>query len=155
MLIGLDPLLSGDLLRHLRLMGHGDALCIADSNFPGRSTAERAGGAFVEVAADAEAVGRAILSVLPLDSFVAYPVVRMEPIGRPDEMTAAHAAFARMVEDVAGPGWAMGGLERYAFYEAALRCRLVVATLARGAYANFILTKGVVGPDGAVVRAVP
>lgn len=155
MLIGLDPLLSGDLLKHLREMGHGDRLCLADSNFPARSTADRAGVPCVEVAADAVAVGRAVLSVFPLDGFVSAPIARMEPIGRPEEMTEAHRAFAAMAAEAAGSGWTMGGFERFAFYEEALRCRLVVATLDRRPYANFILTKGVVGPTGGVVRAVP
>ena len=38
MLKGIDPLLSGDLLKLLDDMGHGDELVIADRNFPAYST---------------------------------------------------------------------------------------------------------------------
>jgi L-fucose mutarotase len=149
MLIGLDPLLNGELLAVLREMGHGDTLAIVDSNFP----AHFLGPPVVRVDADIVATGRAILSVLPLDAFVDWPLQRMEVIGRPQEIVEAQAAFIAMVEEVAGEGWAVGSLERFAFYEAASDCVVVVATLDRRPYANFILCKGVLGPDGAVVRA--
>ena len=35
MLIGIHTALTPDLLRHLRAMGHGDEIVIADANFPG------------------------------------------------------------------------------------------------------------------------
>ena len=149
MLIGLDPLLSGEALAVLRDMVHGDSLAIVDSNFP----ATFLGPPSVRMDCDIVQAGRAILSVFPLDAFVDAPLARMEVIGRPSEVTDVQAEFAAMVEDVAGAGWLVGSYERFAFYEAARDCVAVFATLDRRPYANFILTKGVIGPDGAVVRS--
>ena len=38
MLIKIDPVLSPDLLFHLRSMGHGEKLILADANFPANTT---------------------------------------------------------------------------------------------------------------------
>jgi len=67
MLINIDPILSPELLHALRSMGHGDKLVLADANFPSASLAKkliRLDGANIPNAA------KAILSVLPLDSFM-------------------------------------------------------------------------------------
>ena len=41
MLKGIDKLLTGDLLKVLCDMGHGDELVIADANFPAETCAKR------------------------------------------------------------------------------------------------------------------
>ena len=148
MLLGLDPLLRGDLLAVLREMGHGDTICLADSNFPAASIARAGGAELVRSDADAVALGRAILSVMPLDSFVETPIWRMAPEGDPETMNEAHEAFLAMVHATAGARWTMGSIERFDFYPEAEKCVAVVATLERRPYANFILKKGVIGPDG-------
>ena len=83
MLINIDPILSPELLHALRSMGHGDKLVLADANFPSASLAKkliRLDGVNIPNAA------KAILSVLPLDSFVDYPIERMEIDDNPDEI---------------------------------------------------------------------
>ena len=155
MLIGIDPHLSGDLLAILRDMGHDDRICLADRNFPGGSVAANACIPLVRTDLDAVAMGRAILSVLPLDGFVRDAVVRMEISGARNETNAAHSGFLDMMHEVAGPDWPMGSLDRFAFYPEAGNCRAVVWTLDDRGYANFILTKGVIGADGRVGRASP
>ena len=70
MLKGLDALLNADLLHVLRAMGHGDELVIVDANFPAASMGRRV------VALDGVSATRAleaVLSVMPLDDFVASP----------------------------------------------------------------------------------
>jgi L-fucose mutarotase len=146
MLIGLDPLLNGDALAVLRDMGHGDSIVLADANFP----AHYLGPPAIRIDADTVRVGRAVLSVMPLDGFVDAPVRRMEADAR-KELNDAHRDFAAMIEDVAG-SWQMGSIERFRFYEEARACVAVFATQEMRPYANFILTKGVIAPDGAVVR---
>jgi L-fucose mutarotase len=147
MLIGLDPLLSGEALAVLRDMGHGDSIVLADANFP----AHYLGPPSIRIDSDLTRAGRAILSVMPLDGFVDAPVRRMEVDGRPKELNDAHREFAAMVEEAAG-AWPMGSIERFRFYEEARGCVAVFATLERRPYANMILTKGVIAPDGSVVR---
>jgi L-fucose mutarotase len=80
MLIGLDPLLSGEALAVLRDMGHGDSIVLADANFP----AHYLGPPSIRIDSDLTRAGRAILSVMPLDGFVDAPVRRMEVDGRPN-----------------------------------------------------------------------
>ena len=41
MLLGLDPLLTPELLMILRAMGHGDEIAIVDANYPAASNAKR------------------------------------------------------------------------------------------------------------------
>lgn len=80
MLIGIDPLLSPPLLLlALAEMGHGDAIAIVDANFPAASVHPRV----IRLAgADAVAVLRAVLTVLPIDTFIPCPVSVMQVVGR-------------------------------------------------------------------------
>ncbi len=148
MLLGIDPLLNGEALGVLRDMGHGDSVALVDANFP----AHYLGPPAIRLDVDLVRAGRAILSVLPLDGYADAPVLRMEVDGRPKEPNEAHEAFAAMVAEAAGPGWPMGSLERFRFYEEARGCACVFATLERRAYANVILVKGVLDAEGKVVR---
>ena len=74
MLKGIDPLLTPDLLRLLAQMGHGDVLAVVDRNYP----AHAAGAPVVELAgADLVGALRAILAVLPVDTFIDPPAWHM------------------------------------------------------------------------------
>src|SRR4051794_36895545 len=77
---GIDPILNAEVLGALRAMGHGDDLIICDTNFPADSVARqtRLGSLLRIDNVTAARAARAILSVLPLDSFVPQPVLRME-----------------------------------------------------------------------------
>lgn len=151
MLLGLDPLLTGDLLKILRDMGHGDTLVVADCNFPAHEIARKAAVPCISLACDAPTAARAILSVMPLDSFVEHPIHRMEVCAAPTEPNEAHRDMLSAVHATAGERWRMGSIERFAFYEEAKRAAAIVTTLDRRGYACFILTKGVIGPDGKIV----
>jgi L-fucose mutarotase len=151
MLLGLDPLLTGDLLKILRDMGHGDTVCIADCNFPAIEIARRAGVPCISLATDTPRAAEAVLSVLPLDSFVDHSVFRMEVCANPRELNQAHSDFLAAVHRTAGDRWAMGSIERFAFYKEAAKCAALITTLDRRGYACFLLTKGVIGPDNKIV----
>ena len=149
MLKNIDPILTADLLYVLRAMGHGDELVIADCNFPATKVAgSTVTGEPIELAGiDLPAASGAILSVFPLDSFVDQPVLRMQVVGAPDELTDCH----REMQTAIAP-WKMGSIERHAFYERAGNAFAVVTAAGeRRPYGCFILTKGVIGPDGTVV----
>ncbi|MDY4519227.1 MAG: RbsD/FucU domain-containing protein, partial [Candidatus Spyradocola sp.] len=66
MLQGISKLLTGDLLKALCDMGHGDELVIADANFPGERVARRLirlpGISGTELL-------RAIAPLIPLDAY--------------------------------------------------------------------------------------
>ena len=147
MLINIDPILSPELLHALRSMGHGDKLVLADANFPSASHAKkliRLNGANIPNAA------KAILSVLPLDSFVDYPVERMEIDGNPDEINDVHQDLIDVLKICAGDKWKVGSIERFKFYEKAKQAYMIVSTTDARAFGCFIITKGVIRPDGSV-----
>ena len=99
MLLGIDPLLTPDLLMILRAMGHGDEIAIVDANYPAKSNAKR----LVRLdGADATQALNAILSVLPLDSFVKAPANCMQVVGKPKEIPPAVADFQTVVDRLAG-----------------------------------------------------
>ena len=105
MLKGIDPILNADVLHVLKSMGHGDDLIIADMNFPSDSIARQTVyGKLLKL--ENVTAGRAVegvLSLMPLDSFVPHPALRMEIVGKPDEIPAVQLEVQAMgVERPAG-----------------------------------------------------
>jgi L-fucose mutarotase len=148
-LIGISPLLTPELLMILQAMGHGDEIAIVDANYPAKSNARR----LVRLdGADASQALDAVLSVFPLDSFVKAPANGMQVVGKPKEIPPAIADFQKVVDRRAGFAVKIGRIERFAFYERAKTCFAIVATSERRLYGNIILTKGVIGADGKVVK---
>lgn len=140
MLIGIDPLLNGELLKLLDEMGHGDELLLVDRNYPAAASGRpvvRLGPASVTEAATA------ILSVFPLDHFVQRPLERMEV----DDDPAVVGDSQAEVLAVARRGWPeleFGIVPRLDFYRRAQSAYAVVHTLDNRPYGCFILRKGVV-----------
>ena len=147
MLINIDPVLSPELLSVLQSMGHGDRLVLSDANFPAHSLnplVVRLDGIDIPKAA------KAILSVFPLDSFVPSPVQRMEIDDNPDEINDVHQDLISVVKEVSGTNWNIGSIERQQFYEETKNTYCVVSTSETRPFGCFILTKGVIKPDGSV-----
>jgi L-fucose mutarotase len=141
LLKGLDPLLPPDLLHALAAMGHGDELALVDRNYPATSTSQR----LIRLdGADTAAAARAILSLLPLDTFVPEPLLRMEVVGSPDELTPVHSELGLVANELEGRDVAMGSLERFAFYERSRGAFATVITGEDAPYACFLLIKGVI-----------
>ncbi|MEM9127962.1 MAG: RbsD/FucU domain-containing protein [Pseudomonadota bacterium] len=142
MLRNIDPILSPDLLFALRAMGHGDEIVIADANFPGTSTGPtciRADGS------TASEILRAVLSVMPLDTFVPDPALTMQVVGDPDTIPKAVADFQQIIDTTADKPAMIQGLERFEFYDRAATAFAIVQTGERRLYGNIILKKGVIG----------
>ena len=97
MLWGVDPLLTADLLYALRRMGHGDEIVVVDTNFPAASTAMSTviGEPIPLAGVNAARAVEAILSVMPLDTFVPDPACRMEIVGDPDACRRYSARCSR------------------------------------------------------------
>jgi L-fucose mutarotase len=139
MLRGIHPLLGPDLLHALRSLGHGDEVVIADANFPSHSLGPRV----VRLdGVDAAAAADAILTHLPLDTFVDAAAFRMEVVGDPGAVPPICQTFAELVQRLAGP-FEVKALERFAFYERARQAAFIVATGERRLYGNLILKTGV------------
>lgn len=141
MLKNLDPLLTADLLGHLRAMGHGDVLALVDRNFPAASTARRV----VELpGSDIEAAARAIFSVLPVDTFVEPAAERMGPVGHEREVLEVHKAFSAALDEAEGRSVRVDPIDRFEFYRRAAEAYVVVITGETRPYGCFLVTKGVV-----------
>jgi L-fucose mutarotase len=149
MLKNLDPLLNAELLKVLRAMGHGDEIVLCDTNFPADSIARQSGiGELLRVDnCTAARAARAVLSVMPLDAFVDHPALRMEIVGKPDEIPPVQAEVQAEVDQAEGRSWPMGSVERFAFYDMAKTAYAVVQTGERRFYGCFIFKKGVIAPD--------
>ena len=151
MLKGIDPRLNADVLYALRSMGHGDALIIADTNFPSHSVAsETVYGELLrmENLTCAEAI-EAVLSVMPLDTFVEDFAGRMEVVDAPDEVPAVQQEVQEVINAAEGAERPMISIERFAFYDQAKQAYVVIQTGERRFYGCFLLRKGVVPPEDA------
>jgi L-fucose mutarotase len=143
MLKNIDPVLSPQLLQVLRSMGHGDDLCLVDANFPAESVAGhrpliRLDGVSMRQAANA------IFSVLPLDTFVDFPMCRMEVVGHPLELPEVQVEVQAMARVHYGDDLVLNALERFNFYDAARKAFAVVATGDARPYGCFLIKKGVI-----------
>ena len=149
MLKGIDNRLNADVLGALRAMGHGDMLIISDTNFPADTIArETTLGTLLrmENLSAAEATN-AILSVLPLDTFVEDFAARMEVVNEPDRVESVQAEVQIEIDAAEGQPRQMLSVERFAFYDLARQAYAVVQTGERRFYGCFMLRKGVVPPE--------
>ncbi len=149
MLKGINPLLNADVLGALRAMGHGDDLVIVDTNFPSDSVARqtRTGKLLrIDNTAAAEVV-EAVLSVMPLDSFVDDSACRMEMVGAPEDVPPVQQEVQKAIDAAEGKSWPMTSIERFAFYERAKEAYCVIQTGERRFYGCFAFRKGVIPPD--------
>ena len=140
MLKGIPKILSPELLKILCEMGHGDELTIGDGNFPGHTNAK------IEIRMDGHGVPEildAILKVMPLDTYVAHPVMLMAKVSGDTVETPIWDEFAKIIEKHQ-PGTKIRHVERFSFYDEAKKCYAVVSTGETALYANVILQKGVV-----------
>ena len=149
MLKGIDNRLNAEVLATLRAMGHGDVLIVADTNFPSDSVARATvTGKLLrmENLTSAEAVN-AILSVLPLDTFVDDFAGRMEVVGKPDELPPVQQEFQAEIDWAEGKPRKMISIERFAFYDMARQSYAVIQTGERRFYGCFMFRKGVIPPE--------
>lgn len=143
MLKGVHPLLGPDLLHALQSMGHGDDIVIADANFPSSTMGPKV------IRADgvsATAMAEAILTHMPLDTFVPEAAWRMEVVGDPGAEPEVCTEFQSIVSKRAGD-FRIAPVERFAFYEMTRKAAYIVATTEFRLYGNLILKKGVVYPN--------
>ena len=149
MLKGLDPRLNAEVLYALAAMGHGDTLVISDTNFPSDSIARQTVvGELLRMGnlTAGEAV-EAVLSIMPLDTFVDDFAGRMEIVGEPDTIPPVQQEVQAAIDAAEGKSRPMVSIERFAFYEEAKNAYAVIQTGERRFYGCFVLRKGVIPPD--------
>lgn len=149
MLKGIDNRLNADVLGCLRAMGHGDVVVIADTNFPADSVARHTAIGHVlrmENLTAAQAV-QAVLSVLPLDTFVDDFAGRMEIVGNAAQIPPVQTEVQAQIDAAEGQPRPMISIERFAFYDLARKSYAVIQTGERRFYGCFMLRKGVIPPQ--------
>ncbi|HEV7185279.1 MAG TPA: RbsD/FucU domain-containing protein [Leifsonia sp.] len=136
MLSGIDPILTGTLLAQLDVMGHSDAVVVADAHFP----AARLGARVVDTPGlSAPQVLAAVRSVLPLDDAPALTLMR----------SADGATLAVQHELIAAARADDGDVrfvDRHAYYDLAAEAFLIIRTGETRSYGNALLRKGLVIP---------
>ncbi len=149
MLKGIDNRLNAEVLGTLRAMGHGDVLIIADTNFPADSVARATVTGHLlrmDNLTAAEAV-QAVLSVLPLDTFVDDFAGRMEVVGDAATLPPVQVEVQAAIDAAEGRSRPMISIERFAFYDMAREAYAVIQTGERRFYGCFMFRKGVIPPD--------
>ncbi len=149
MLKGIDHRLNAEVLACLRAMGHGDVLILADTNFPSDSVARATvtGQLLRMDNLTAAQTANAVLSVLPLDTFVDDFAGRMEVVGQPTEIPPVQAEVQAEIDRAEGSPRPMIGIERFAFYDMARKSYAVIQTGERRFYGCFMFRKGVIPPE--------
>jgi L-fucose mutarotase len=144
MLIGIPPLLSPDALHALRSMGHGDEVALVDCNYPALEHARRLvradGCGLVDVL-------RAVLALLPLDRVPPYAIFRTGQDNDPALFAPIHHALDATSAQMA-PEYTVKPLAGADFYPRVRSAFCVIATGEPSLFANVILRKGVIHPDG-------
>ena len=146
MLKGIHPHLSADVIHALMRMGHGDDLVICDVNHPAATiAAHTTHGHLLDMAGcDIPTATAAILTLMPLDTFVSAPVTRMQVVGDPAAQMPIFARMQSVIDIAETRPIPMQALERFAFYAAAKQAYCIIRTSDPGPYGCFILKKGVV-----------
>ena len=147
MLNHIPAVFSPELLSAIYGMGHGDTLILADGNFPSDGIARRKGACIIR--ADGHGIPElldAILSFMPLDSYVDHPVAYMEKSACDADLELPILTQYTNILERHGYDNAQVAeyVERFAFYERAANACYIVQTGERSQYANIILQKGVV-----------
>lgn len=147
MLKNIPSILSPELLKVLAEMGHSDRICLGDGNFPGASMAKAKNAIFLR--ADGHGIPEildAILTVMPLDTYVDTPAMLMEKMDcDKDLVIPVWDTYKEIIakHDDRGAD-AVGNYERFQFYEEAKDCYCILQTGETEIYANIILQKGVI-----------
>jgi L-fucose mutarotase len=142
MLKNIPPILGPELLYTLRAMGHGDEIAIVDANFPGDSS----GPTLIRLdGLTATEVLEAVLTVMPLDTFVDEQAIGMEVVGDPKKREATHKDFDKIVKKHE-PDMKLTLLERFAFYDRVEGAYAIIQTGERRLYGNILLKKGIIRP---------
>jgi len=141
MLKGIPKVLSPELLKILMEMGHTDEIVIADGNFPAGTYSQRL------VRLDGHNVPEileAILTLLPLDTYVEKPAVLMEVVKGDPVVPVIWEKYREIVKSSYKEFTEFEYMDKWKFYERSKKAYVVVITGESAIYANVLLRKGVV-----------
>ena len=145
MLKVINKIFTGDLLKILCDMGHGDELVIVDANFP----AETMGKRVIKLpGSEGTEILEAVLELFPLDHILSEPVVLldMEPKDRKTGMETPEIwkDFQNIVNKKAGSTANIGRMSRQEFYNRSKQAYAIIQTGEERLYGDILLVKGVI-----------
>lgn len=141
MLKNIPGILTPALLKILMEMGHSDEIVLADGNFPCNAHPQRV------VRLDGHGIPEildAILTFLPLDSYVENPTLLMAVTPGDPYVPEIWAEYRKIGKKHEAEGLRELSIDRFEFYERSRGSYAVVTTSESALYANVILKKGVV-----------
>jgi len=137
----LTKLHTPDLLHVLASMGHGDELALVDCHFPAVSNARR----LVRLdGANLPDALSACLQLMPLDTFVKDPALRMEVSDAPGDIPEVQKICQQVIDKWEGRHVPFARIERQAFYDRSCQAFAIVASGEQRTYGCIIVKKGVV-----------
>merc|ERR1712002_865606 len=145
---GIPHVLSPEILHLLAVTGHGDQILLADINYPTRSICSgsnapkefRADGISIPVLLDA------ILTLMPLDAYVEYPVKLMDMTDSDKKRNfkvPVWEEYRKICDKHENPPVKFFYQERFKFYEVSKNVFAIIHTGETAAYGNVLLTRGV------------
>ena len=141
MLKNIPSILTPQLLSTLMEMGHGDELVLADGNYPRFGHPERV------IRCDGHGIPQlldAILSFMPLDTYVDNPVILMDVVPGDPYVPEIWDDYRSIIAKHEKAGAREIAIPKADFYARAAKAYAVVTTSEAALYANIILKKGVV-----------
>jgi L-fucose mutarotase len=93
---------------------------------------------------DGPAALEACLRLIPLDTFVGDPALRMEVVDDPDRIPEVQQQFQKVIDQEEGKHCPLAKIERHAFYQRAQNAYAIVATGELRPYGCVLIKKGVV-----------
>ena len=144
MLKGMSKLLTGDLLKALCDMGHGDRVAITDANFPAHTVSKMV---LTFPGCSATEILATILPIFPVDHIEKEPVLLMDMTEEDRaemEEPGIWKEFCDIIRTEYGESRKVGKISRNEFYDASRGCSLIIQSGEERLYGNIILTKGVV-----------
>ena len=149
MLKTINPLLNPEILHAIAAMGHGDSLVICDANFPALSVAKKTSlGKLLRIdGATVPEVTKAVLSLMPLDTFIDDAALCMAVVDAPEEKPEVQVEVQTIINAAETEQFTLKPVERFEFYERASQSFAVITCGERRFYGCFIFSKGVIPPD--------
>ena len=143
MLKSISPLLTGDLLKILCDMGHGDKIAIVDANFPALSNGKKV---LQLPGVNADDLLKAFAPIFPLDHVPDTPALLMDMDPKDKAAGMAEPELWKIFGDIVEESYdkKTGKVARNDFYKWAQDCYAVIQTGESRLYGNIILIKGVV-----------
>ena len=144
MLKGINKMLTGDLLKVLCDMGHGDELVIADANFPAETCAKR----LIRVPGiSGTELLKAILEVFPLDTYTESPCIIMDMTDNDKAKNMkTPEIWSEYDEIIKKNGFVveLNKIERNEFYKRSEKAFVIIQCGEERQYGNIILVKGTI-----------